>query len=131
MLIFGLVNLSQAQVHRFQSPPLKFMHSVDKEFGADLDREMGLFKIVPSGSRFQNLCNDWIYLVNDRKLIYSSKLLTLNENPIFNKNYKIKSGTWVFECNVLDNKLDQLSKVDSYHITKSNGRISVIYKVKS
>jgi hypothetical protein len=117
MLIFGLVNLSQAQVHRFQSPPLKFMHSVDKEFGADLDREMGLFKIVPSGSRFQNLCNDWIYLVNDRKLIYSSKLLTLNENPIFNKNYKIK--------------LDQLSKVDSYHITKSNGRISVIYKVKS
>jgi hypothetical protein len=131
MLIFGLVNLSQAQVYRFQSPPLKFMHSVDKEFGADLDREMGLFKIVPSGSRFQNLCNDWIYLVNDRKLIYSSKLLTLNENPIFNKNYNIKSGTWVFECNVLDNKLDQLSKVDSYHITKSNGRISVIYKVKS
>ena len=131
MLILGLVNLSQAQTYSFQSPPLKFMHSVDKELGADLDQEMGLFKLIPSGSRFQNLCSDWIYLVNDRKLIYSSKLLTLNENPIYNKNYDIKSGTWVFECNVLENRLDQLSKVDFYHIMKSNGKISVIYKVKS
>jgi len=131
MLIFGLVNLSQVQFYNFQSPPLKLMHSVDKELGADLDRELGLFKNIPSGSEFQNLCNDWIYLVNDRKLVYSSKLLTLNENPIYNRNYNIKSGTWVYECNVLEDKLDQLSKVDSYHITKSNGRISVVYKVKS
>ena len=131
MLIFGLINLSRAQVYSFESPPLKFMHAVDRELGIDLDQEMGLFKLVPSGSRFQNLCSDWIYLVNDRELIYSSKLLSMNENPIFRKNYSIKPGTWVFECNVSENRLSQLSNVESHHIMKSNGNISVIYKAAS
>lgn len=131
MLIFGLASLSQAKVYSFHSQPLKFMHSVEKEIGMDLDREFGLFKLVPKGSRFQNLCSDWIYLVNDRKFIYSSKLLSLNENPIFDNNYNIKPGTWVFECNVLASRLSQLSNVDSHYIIKSNGKISVIYKVES
>jgi hypothetical protein len=96
-----------------------------------LDQELGLFNLVPSGSRFQNLCSDWIYLVNDRKLIYSSKLLAMNENPIFSKNYNIKPGTWVFECNVSENRLGQLSNVESHRIVKSNGNFSVIYRVAS
>jgi hypothetical protein len=74
------------------------------------------------------MCNDWIYLVNDRNVIYSSKLLTLNENPIFDKNYNIKSGTWIFECNVSEKRLSELSNFKHYHIKKENGTISLIYK---
>ena len=128
MFIFGAINLSQAQVYNYESVPLKYMHSVDKQYGIDLDREMVLFENVPIGSKFQNMCNDWIYLVNDRNVIYSSKLLTLNENPIFGKNYNIKSGTWIFECNVSEKRLSELSNFKLYHIKKENGTISLIYK---
>jgi len=131
MLIFGIINLSQAQVYSFKSVPLKHMHSAVIKNGVDLDREMMLFENIPLGSKFQNLCNDWIYLVNDRNLTNSSKLLTLNENPIFNKNYNIKSGTWIFECNISEKRLDELSNFITYHIKKENGMNSVIYKYLS
>ena len=71
---------------------------------------------VSSGNKAQQA-------VESGKSLKASTLLEKSD-----KNYNIKSGTWIFECNISEKRLSELSNFKHYHIKKENGTISLIYK---
>jgi hypothetical protein len=126
-LLLGLNQLNNSQIYSFKNSTLMGMRITNEKKGFDIDKEFQIINSIPNHSRFQNLCSDSIYGVNDNQSILSSKMIQTSNIKLFANELLPKSNTWLFRCNLTFSEKEKFSRFGPIETLKHDGSYSIIY----
>lgn len=129
-LLLGLNQLNNSQIYSFKNSTLMGMRITNEKKGIDIDKEFQIINSIPNHSRFQNLCSDSIYGVNDNQSILSSKMIQTSNIKLFANELLPKSNTWLFRCNLTFSEKEKFSRFGPIETLKHDGSYSIIYFYK-
>lgn len=130
-LFLGFIQLNHSEVYSFTNSTLKGMKITNMKKGIDIDKEFQMINSIPDHSKFQNLCNDSIYGVNDNQSILGSKMIQTSSVKLFADELLPEFNTWIFRCNLSFSEKEKYSRFQLIETKKQDGSYSIIYYFKT